>query len=500
MVDSEKDVAQQLEHERVVGVKDGGSSDVSLPDFEWTEAEERSVRLKIDWHTVPLVTLLYMLCFLDRINIGNARIQGLEAEFNLGIEKRFNWALSIFYIIYLLVEVPSNILLKRIGARFYLPALVVGFGFVSMTTAFVKSFPGLLVARAALGVFEGGAMPGMAFFLSTFYKRNELLFRIGIYVSAASIAGAFGGLLAAGLSKIPTWGIEGMRINAWRNIFFFEGIITMIIGLAAPKWMPTRPADAYFLNERERRIATERLQRDYKANPDLPVTKADIKRAVFCIHNYTCALAFFLINITVQGLSVFLPTILFEMGWTDTKAQLYSVPPYVCACVVAIAVAYASDKTNQRGIYLAVFALIAIVGFALLRFHTDNNVRYMAVFFITIGAFPGGPGFLSWAINNSAGPSVRAVTSSYVVTLGTIGGIVATWTYVPEDRPRYNTGNTINLCGQIATFFCAVFGILYCIRENRLRAAGKRDHRLEGLTEQEQEDLGYRHPRFHYWT
>lgn len=111
---------------------------------------------------------------------------------------RFNWVTSIFYIVYMVVEVPSNILLKKIGPRWYLPLLVVGFGFVSICTAFVQSFEGLLVARAILGCFEGGVMPGLAFFITCFYKRNELLFRIGIYVSAASMAGAFGGLLATG--------------------------------------------------------------------------------------------------------------------------------------------------------------------------------------------------------------------------------------------------------------------------------------------------------------
>ncbi len=399
-----------------------------MPDseLEWTEEEERAIRRKIDWHTVPLVTLLYMLCFLDRINIGNARIQGLAVDLDLNKGVRFNWVLSIFYIVYLLVEVPSNILLKRIGGRFYLPFLVCGFGLVSMCTAFTHNFEGLMVARVFLGIFEGGAMPGMAFFLTLFYKRNELLFRMGIYVSAASIAGAFGGLLATGLSRVPEWGAGSMRIHTWRNIFFFEGLLTIIVGGLAPIWMPTNPHDAYFLNERERRIATERLIREQKGDPASNVTWKDIRQAVFCIHNYTCALGFFLINITVQGLSVFMPTILKDLGWTDTKAQLYSVPPYVAACLVAIAVAYGSDKTHQRGIWLAAFSCLAIIGFAILRWVETPNIRYMALYFVTVGAFPGGPGFLSWGLNNSAGPAVRAVSSGYIVTLGTIGGIVAT--------------------------------------------------------------------------
>jgi len=367
-----------------------------------------------------------MVQFLDRINIGNAFIQGMVKELDLGHNKRTNWALCIFYIVYLMVEVPSNILLKRIGPRFYIPALVVGFGFVTMCMAFVKSFPGLLVARAFLGIFEGGAFPGIAFFLSCFYKRRELLFRIGIYVSAASFAGAFGGFLATGLSRIPEWGVSSMRINTWRNIFFFEGIFTMILGFLAPIWMPHSPATAKFLTPRERKIAAIRLAREHAADPDERVDAAHVKRAFLCIHNYTCAAGFFLINITVQGLSVFMPTILNQFQWSTTKSQLLTVPPYVAACIVAIAVAFASDKTHQRGAWLAGFSILAIIGFAIIRFYEGAYIRYMAVFFITVGAFPGGPGFLAWAMNNSAGPAVRAVTSGYVVTLGTMGGIVAT--------------------------------------------------------------------------
>jgi MFS family permease len=301
--------------------------------------------------------------------------------------------------------VPSNIILKRVGPRFWIPALVVGFGIVTIGMAFVKSYEGLLAARAILGIFEGGTFPGIAFYLSSFYKRKELLFRIGIYVSAASLAGAFGGLLAAGLSKVPEWGAAGARLHQWRNIFFFEGIITVIIGSIAPFFLPASPSQAKFLTEREQRIAAERLLVEHRENPEPKVELRHIKRAFLCLHNYTCALGFFLINITVQGLSVFMPTIIADLK-IDVNPQLLTVPPYVAACLVAVLIAYISDKTKRRGIYLAVFAIPATIGFALLRWYTDKpSVRYMAVFFVTIGAFPGGPAFLSWAINSTYKPT-----------------------------------------------------------------------------------------------
>jgi hypothetical protein len=102
----------------------------------------------------------------------------------------------------------------------------------------------------------------------------------------------------------------------------------------------------------------------------------------------------------VQGISVFMPIILNDNGWTATKAQLYSVPPYVCACLVAICIAFVSDKTKMRGIYLAGFKFLGITGFSILRWNHDPNVRYAAIYLLTIGTFPGGPGFWSWAVNS----------------------------------------------------------------------------------------------------
>lgn len=334
---------------------------------------------------VPLVTFLYLLCFLDRANIGNARIQGMAEDLNL-VGYRFNWASSIFYIVYLLVEVPSNIILKRVGPRYYLPLLVVGFGLVSMCTAFVNSFAGLCTARAFLGIFEGGAMPGIAFFLSCFYKREELYFRIGIFVSAASMAGAFGGLLAAGLASIPRWGAASAPIHDWRNIFFFEGLVTVLAGLLAPIWMPQSPGTAKWLTERQRYIAHERLIREYKSDPMQTVKKRHVKRAMLNVNNVVAAGGFFCINVTVQGVSIFMPTILRDLGWTATRAQLYSVPPYVCACVVAIAIAFISDKTRRRGIYLASFTFLGIAGFSILRWYSGVNARYGAVYLVVVSS------------------------------------------------------------------------------------------------------------------
>lgn len=421
----------------------------------------------------------------------------MEEDLNL-VGYRFNIATSIFYVIYLTVEVPSNILLKHIGPRYYLPGLVVGFGAVSVGTAFVKTYEQLCVVRALLGIFEGGTMPGLAFFLSSFYKRQELYFRIGIYVSAASTAGAFGGLLAAGLSQIPEWGVAGATLHTWRNIFFFEGLITILVALCAPLILPQSPETSKYLTDREKWIASERLRLEHKANTYEKVRLRHVKLAMLNVNNYICAAGFFAINITVQGLSVFMPTILRELGYESLEAQYYTVPVYTAASLIAIAVGLISDKTKMRGLYLALFTFLGITGFAMLRWGSGSQLKYAAVYLCAVGAFPGGPGFLSWGLNNAAGPAVRAVAGGWIVTLGTMGGILAVWAYLPNDGPSYPIGHSINLAAQVFVLFLSLFGIFYCVRENRLRARGARDSRLVGLTEEEKADLGYRHPDFRY--
>jgi hypothetical protein len=174
------------------------------------------------------------------------------------------------------------------------------------------------------------------------------------------------------------------------------------------------------------------LFREHRANVHEKVQLVHVKRAIFNINNTVCAFGFFAVNVTVQSFSLFLPTLLKDMGHTTTMAQLYSVAPYCVACILSIAVAFASDRTRLRGIYLATFPILCVIGFAILRTSDDPNIKYMAVFFSAAGAFPGGPGFLSWGLNNAAGPAVRAVTGGYIVSIGSFGAILATYVSSPR--------------------------------------------------------------------
>ncbi|QRW21528.1 major facilitator superfamily transporter [Rhizoctonia solani] len=441
----------------------------SRPKATWSEEEERRLIRKLDWRILPVVIILYL------------------ANFN-------NIGLSIFYITYALSEVPSNLLLKRIGADKWIPVLVTGFGLVCFCTTFIRNFAGFMVVRALLGLWEGGMMPGVTFYLSTYYKRHELVFRIGIFVSASSLSGAFGGLLASGLLKIPQ--LKGVPSGAWRNIL--EGAITMALGLAAFYFLPGPAERTKFLNEREKMIAIQRLMQDEDNGNTAgsQAAKGDSWWRTFkSLNTWICAICFLLNNMTVQGISLFMPTLLKGMGYSTIQSQLRTVPPYVVASVFSIAIAYGSFRSGRRGMWLLFIVPLVITGLAILLGTSNSQANYAGVFLIAMGAFPQGPILLSWATNNSAPNTVRAVSSALVVAIGTMGPIVTSWIYLPSDSPRYPIATGVQVGAQGAFFILASFLILHNIRENRRRARGERDYRLNA-SEEEVARLGSLHPNF----
>ena len=172
-------------------------------------ALERRITRKLDFHILPWIFILWLLAFIDRSNIGNAKLDGLTKDLGLDGTK-YNAALAVFYILYVLIDIPSNWLLKVVGGGRYLPILACCWGIVGTCMGAVKSYGGLIACRLLLGACEGGMFGGIILYLSMFYKRHQLMFRLGIFYCAAPLSGAFGGLLATGLAQIHYHGYNGI--------------------------------------------------------------------------------------------------------------------------------------------------------------------------------------------------------------------------------------------------------------------------------------------------
>jgi MFS family permease len=191
------------------------------------------------------------MAFLDRVNIANARAFGLEADLGMTQTTQYNTALVIFFVPYILFEIPSNILLKYLSPRVWLSICCIGFGVVTVCQGFVQNYSGLLATRFFLGVFECVMFPGCFYVIGSWYRRHEAQTRFSLFFSSTSLAGAFGGLLASAIGKMDF--LRGYR--GWRWIFIIEGVVTVLIGVVFLFTFPSFPEQSVgipFLEKGER--------------------------------------------------------------------------------------------------------------------------------------------------------------------------------------------------------------------------------------------------------
>ncbi|KAF8518506.1 MFS general substrate transporter [Hysterangium stoloniferum] len=450
---------------------------------------------KLDITLLPMLALLFLIMSMDKAAVGNAKIAGFEHDLGLkGLD--FNIGISLFYVTYIGCQLPSNIALRRIGPV-WLAFLVISFGIVSISTAFIDNYAGFLATRIMLGLTEGGLVPGIVYVLSLYYPRSELIMRISIFLlCGGSLSGALGGFVASGLLSIDSIG----SVTSWRKIFLVEGIITTPIGILCLFFIPNRPENFWLLTEDERILVEETAtnSNSIDAFSQRRIHPRLILRS-FTFHVCICALGYLLVNISLQGLVVFLPTIIASLGkFTTVETQLRTVPPQLVQGACAAGNAYMSYRLRQRGIFIAIASIVTIVGYGILVVSDDSHIRYGACFLAFGGTASSVALFLSWAVENSAPETVRATNIAIVTGVGAIGSLISVWAYLPSDAPKYRHGFSLNLAATCISFILAIIGVLYVHWENAKRERGERDDRLIGKSQMELDELGSQHPEYRY--
>ncbi|KAI8959917.1 MFS general substrate transporter [Daldinia sp. FL1419] len=437
----------------------------------------RKVLWKLDTRILPILAVLFLCSFLDRTNVGNAKLYDLETD--LGItDHQYDQGLAVFYATYILSEIPSNLILKKLTPQIWLPCLTFLWGVSAMCLGFVQNFAGFAGVRALLGLTEGGLLPGIVLYLSTVYTRGELALRIGIFYTAASLSGAFGGLLARGISEIGTRG----GLNKWRWIFVIEGLFTAVVGIAAYFILPNGVGSAKFLNAEEREFAVNRLNAasrgdgsDREKETSEKFAWSEVARGFFSLQTWFTASAYFGILSGLYSFGLFLPTIITGLGYTADEAQLWSVIPYAVASVVTVITAFISDRFRVRGVVMLCSLPLAIIGYGVIANVDNNKVKYGMTFLMATGLYSSVPPVLGWLSNNSAGHYKRATTSALQLAIANCGGFVAVFIYPKAQEPAYHEGHTIILGVLCAGWFLILCNVLYCWKINRDKANGKYD-------------------------
>lgn len=449
---------------------------------------------KVDLWLIPWLSLLYLLSFLDRTNIGNARLENLEGDLNM-VSGDYNMALTIFFISYAIAEPLTNALLKRLTPRIFFTAIIVAWGIIMSLMGLIKNQPGLLAARWFLGLAEAGLFPGVNYYLGCWYKSSEIGIRASLFLSAAALAGSFGGLLAAAIAKMD--GVAGMP--GWSWIFMLEGIATVVVG-AVCWWMVFDwPDTATFLSRDDRIRVQRRLILDRQGYTAEDFDKRYIYAAVKDWKTYGYMVIFMGCTAPLYAFSLFLPTILRGMGYQGTRGQLMSVPPYAVAALFTVAIGYVADRTRRRGLCNIITASLGTTGFLMLLSSSNPKVQYAGTFLGAAGIYPAIPNTLAWVNNNTEGSLKRAFVIGMVVGWGNLNGIVSSNIYLDRQRPRYWSGHAVVLGYEVVFLLGGSIFMSYALRRmNANRRAGKMDAKWATLTDQQKRVEGDLRPDFTY--
>lgn len=394
-------------------------------------------------------------------------------------------------------------------------------GIVMVTMGLTHNFQGMMAARFFLGLAEAGTsppsplshhptepsqplltlpstglFPGINYYLSCWYKRSEFGIRAAIFFSAAAVSGSFGGLLAAAIGQMT--GIGGKEGWAW--IFILEGLATVLIGIASVWMVFDFPDEATFLTPVDRQRVLRRLKADQQSSAEHEEFRmAYFWASVLDWKTWLYALIYMGCDAPLYAFSLFLPSIISALGYTATRAQLLSVPPYAAAAILTISVGYIADRTSQRGMCNILTSLLGIAGFAMLTAGTSPGVQYAGTFLGALGIYPCVANTIVWTSNNTEGVYKRGITMGFVIGWGNLNGVVSSNIYQTRDMPLYRPGHAVVL-GYLTIFLLGGSVLMEVLlrKENQKRRSGGRDNWIEGKTEKEVEALGDRRPGFLY--
>ncbi|KAI9728074.1 MAG: hypothetical protein M1834_007790 [Cirrosporium novae-zelandiae] len=455
---------------------------------------EKSLLRKLDLKLLPAVTVLYLLSFLDRSNVANAKIEGLAEDLNM-TGNQYLTGLTLYFVGYVLFELPCNIALKLTTPKFWLPTLTLAWGVVSTLMGIIQSLTGFFVVRFFLGVTESGLFPGVVFYLSMWYKRNERSYRIALFFSAASLAGAFGGLLAWGIAHMK--GVAGL--NGWRWIFILEGIFTCLVSLCAYHFIANYPATAKFLTEDQRVFIHARLKDDSDATRDERFSWSNVGEALKDPKCWLYGLGFHTMSLPLYTLSLFLPTIIKELGYSAAEAQLLTVPPYALATVLTVTAAIFSERLVLRAPFIMSSSFLAMIGYIILLTCPTPGISYFGTILAAAGIYPATAIVLSWPANNVSGQMKRATSNAMQISIGNLGAVLGTQLYRNGAGPRFFLGHGFALGYLVANQ--VIVGILWRLlaMENKKRDRRERDERFDYSTDGD-DWLGDKDPRWRFQT
>jgi len=385
-------------------------------DETQASAFEEALYRKVAWRLIPLLLLCYVVAYLDRVNVGFAKLQMMD---QLGFSDTiYGLGAGMFFIGYFLFEVPSNIILHRVGARVWIGRIMISWGLISAAMMFVTTPMMFYVMRFLLGIAEAGFFPGIILYLTYWYPAERRGRITAMFMTGIAIAGVIGGPLSGYIMKY-TDGIYGWQ--GWRWMFLLEGLPSVGLGLVVIMLLDDRISEAKWLNEEERALLIANIAKD-EAHKE----QDSLRRVMTSGRVWHCAAIYFSYVMGLYGVSFFLPTIIKSMGHTDMlEIGLISMIPYSVSVIVMLLVAKNADRTGERRWHVAIPGLFGALGLALsVILAKDGNLAIAALTLGLSGIMTTLPLFWSLPTAFLAGTGAAAGIA-LINSLGNLAGFVS---------------------------------------------------------------------------
>ncbi|MDR2212643.1 MAG: MFS transporter [Pseudomonadales bacterium] len=312
---------------------------------------------KVRWRLLPYLLLLYVVAWFDRVNIGFAALQ-MNAQLEFSAEV-YGFGAGIFFIGYALFEVPSNLILAKVGARLWIGRIMVTWGILSVAMMFTQGPLSFYVLRFLLGIAEAGFLPGILFYLGAWFPRAERARAVSWFMMAIPLSTVFGGPIAGLLLGLDGW--HGLR--GWQWLFVLEGIPAILLGITTWLWLPNAPHEAKFLSAAQAQRIEQRIASEDASSAQRP--KADLRGALTMPTVWLLALVLFACQCGSYGLTLWIPQIVRGIsGAGDLTVGFISALPYIAAAWAMLAVGASSDRSGERFLHVAVPSFIGAAGFA----------------------------------------------------------------------------------------------------------------------------------------
>ncbi|KAF2867779.1 major facilitator superfamily domain-containing protein [Massariosphaeria phaeospora] len=445
----------------VVETVANGSSD---KEVEGVCAPPPKYITKLDLKLIPLLGCTYTILFLDRTNIANARIEGLEKGLRMP-PNGFNTCIWIFFIPFVLIEIPSNMILglPRVKPNLFLGINMLILGIISTCQGLTHSYGGLLALRFLMGIFEATLPAGAAFLIGEYYTRKEASLRFAMFFTFGVLGPCISGLLAYGIRNMH--GVNGKE--GWRWIFILEGLLTIFISFFVFVFVPDFPERTKILNPAEKAHLLEKLRRD-KGDQKLDLKSVNWFKVLTDYKIWFPTLMFFCCDMTAASMSAFIPTILTELGWTAARAQVMSIPIWATGIVFQLSGCWLSGRVGWRFPFVLLGIAVAMLGWIIQIVYSERKglgagIRYFSLFAMSGGTFLQMAMTTAWMSNNLRGRASTAVGTAMILGLGNCANFVAANVFIKIESPFYPSGFRTGLGVTVAgAVVCMVFvGLLW---------------------------------------